>query len=892
MGKKDNVSRPVNHSATGATTPRQSLERQYDTSPPRTPPGQIGRPTKPKGGASAPRTRPALQDAFGDEMNEAQRQQNRDRSNSHGLSWSPKNARASVVDNMLLSLDNFGTGLGSSHGSTPPSAPDAQYASVQRLGSSSNGRPRGHTTSSSVSSNYSFHADSPASGYTRGHRSNSSSNFQSSLGRIDSVRRTDTEAGGNTGLGNFINGQERAITGHGISRKTGINGPAPESETSRVVGSMSRHQTSSGRRSSSLDNGYQQPHYSDNALPPSTTQDPYLHGDFEAAPTPTIPAGPRKEGSPSRSNGFRPGSSLSSAQTVPPKRRTSIRAPINIFNRNDRLEVPDSYGGRRGHQELAKTHSQSTSSSAYDPVTPVKRSNLPPSSGTLASTSKENTRPGFFKRVFGSSKSTPSSHNETTSSRKSAQSQNSGKATSRTGSFPMDSSANSASADPSPQQHKSAAKDKATKDTPTLNKKTSFFRRRRKSIHDDVPVVPIPPQSNQTHSNAEPDWHDFVPPDRRLYDEQPDSPSSLRKVMNPYLENHRRLESINSIDTHDSNRGNRVVPATTAYSTIRTVTTTNTVTAPNATTTSRTTFISQPGANASSSTARERPSISGRRYSSEDDRDLVGQNPANRVSNEGMRHSPSHTHARTQSDIDKDLPRLPVDYNAITYESSKAPNVPEPKQARKRTSSLEDNNHATIEPSVQKDFKPTRQPPERSSSRKQPDASARSEQLADQGSTNRVSDTTVEDYKSAHSNPASPVFDAPADTELAEETLEAISFPSVDPTEPLPEHRTFAEKLFAGNASVERTETAPWLGEAGPERAKVRRAYMELFDWKDLSILGALRGFCSSVQLKGETQQVDRVLDAISNRWCECNPDHGFKATGETYQMVSFCRLR
>src|SRR5204863_3919991 len=27
-----------------------------------------------------------------------------------------------------------------------------------------------------------------------------------------------------------------------------------------------------------------------------------------------------------------------------------------------------------------------------------------------------------------------------------------------------------------------------------------------------------------------------------------------------------------------------------------------------------------------------------------------------------------------------------------------------------------------------------------------------------------------------------------------------------------------------------------------------------------------------------ESQQVDRILDAFAKRWCECNPNHGFKA--------------
>ena len=103
----------------------------------------------------------------------------------------------------------------------------------------------------------------------------------------------------------------------------------------------------------------------------------------------------------------------------------------------------------------------------------------------------------------------------------------------------------------------------------------------------------------------------------------------------------------------------------------------------------------------------------------------------------------------------------------------------------------------------------------------------------------------------------------------------------VDSTEPTEEDRTKAREIYCGDESiVSKAKAAAWLGDSGLDRARVRRAYMELFGWKHLNILAALRMFCSRILLKGETQQVDRVLDAFSSRWCACNPDHGFKATG------------
>ena len=885
MGKKENVSKSLaGHQHPSTTTPRQSIEKQQydDPSPPRTPPAQIGRPGKPRGGANALRTRPSLQDAFGDDLKGGRNLHNRYRSNSHDLSWSPGNARGSVVDNMLLSLDNFGFASGSARGTTPPSVEDAQYASVQRFGTS-NGRPRGHTTSSSISSDYSFHAESPTSVQTRGHRSNSSSNFQSSLGRIDSVRVAGDE---NSRGANGYKGKPPVTPG---TSKTGNKSSAPSSYNyGRMIGGMSapQEQRSRGERSASFDNGYKAPLPSGNASAMATDHNGLNYGDFEAAPTPTVPAGPRKEYSPSRAASILPSSSLAGTQPPPVRRRGSIRTPITLFGRNDRLEVPGGTNGNQGAQGLTKSTSRSTDSGVSDPITPTRGYTYPATISAPVSSSKEKDRPGFFRRVFGSSKGTSTSTNESTGTRKQGNSRDSTRAASRIGSVQADDVANGTSSTSSPQgvqaSQKLSSKEKSSKDNPTLNKKTSFFRRRRKSIQDNTPVPP-PPQNIPTQQDQYSDVDDLVPPETIAPENLPDSPSSLRRVMDPYLANHRRLESINSVDTHESGRGSRLAPITTAYSTIRTVTTTNTVTSPKSTVTSNTTSTSTPanGEPTPISTGNERPGPVKRRFSSGEDRVTAGQASANRAEKEKPRHSSSH--ARTQSDIDKDLPGLPVDYKAILYEAGREAPTSKTTQHNNDTTvgvkmGSTDNHYA------RKDSKASPQLLERSLSRQQPNETTKIERLDSQEPTDHASNSTAGDYKSASSKPGSPVFSPPhdpRDADLADETLEAISFPSVDPSEPLPEHRAFAEKLFAGNANIDRNEVAPWLGELGPDRTKIRRAYMELFDWKDMSILSALRAFCNSVQLKGETQQVDRVLDAISTRWCDCNPNHGFKATGK-----------
>ena len=75
-----------------------------------------------------------------------------------------------------------------------------------------------------------------------------------------------------------------------------------------------------------------------------------------------------------------------------------------------------------------------------------------------------------------------------------------------------------------------------------------------------------------------------------------------------------------------------------------------------------------------------------------------------------------------------------------------------------------------------------------------------------------------------------------------------------------------------------RAQGAIELGEAGEAADRLRAAFMSYFDFAGLNILLALRDLCARMTLKGETQQIDRVMSAFSRRWCDCNPNHGFKS--------------
>jgi hypothetical protein len=92
--------------------------------------------------------------------------------------------------------------------------------------------------------------------------------------------------------------------------------------------------------------------------------------------------------------------------------------------------------------------------------------------------------------------------------------------------------------------------------------------------------------------------------------------------------------------------------------------------------------------------------------------------------------------------------------------------------------------------------------------------------------------------------------------------------------------RSIARQIFDGDESfVAKAAAASWLGQSNA--AKARTAYMECFDWTGLNILSAFRELCGRLVVRAESQQLDRVIDAFSERWCECNPNHGFKDRGK-----------
>ena len=93
--------------------------------------------------------------------------------------------------------------------------------------------------------------------------------------------------------------------------------------------------------------------------------------------------------------------------------------------------------------------------------------------------------------------------------------------------------------------------------------------------------------------------------------------------------------------------------------------------------------------------------------------------------------------------------------------------------------------------------------------------------------------------------------------------------------------KEYARDIFNCTESlVAFSDASSWLMSTEEFNSKVRIAYMELFDLIGLDILTGVRRLCGRLYLKGETQQIDRLLEALGKRWYHCNIENGMKDPG------------
>jgi len=773
-----------------------SSQRDVQTSP-RTPPSQTSTAKyRPKRGYS----RPSIHEAFPDAAIEAPRaSESGDERDPHDLSLSPNHAaRTSIVDNMLLSLDQFGA--------SDPSVLDDYRLFNSAFETEIDGRYRGHTFSSSVSSEADYGFEDGSGRYatitaSKSRRSNSSSNYQMATAprRVNSDRSQDAMG-----------------SRSGTMPRTSDVRKGSKGSSSDYAYTMPRRRTDSGgmsRRSESFDCGPQKYNIWGD---PSIREDSLLYDD-DAAPTPSVPAGPRKVADYSKTP------TAAASRTPVGSRRNSMKSnhapPSQVRKaRQDNigtgtLKMRDGDYLLHGDTDLDAPPAITAS---LDPPAPSPTISYnkpafpqPEPTATITTTtitanpitnSNANTkeRPGFFRRVFGSGKaSSPSPADPNPSSNiddlSYLQDNDVKDSTGATANLKLRKD----------QPPKSSAGTPTKRDGPpqVVKQKSSFFRRRKKSVTDsNVPPPIVLPQELAPHII------DSMKP-------EPSPVSSLRQVMNPYL------------DSVTGNRdGQTQVRESVSLHAQR----------PRES-------VSAPGGHSMAKQQNLQPFSSSRTQ----DRSPLADGP------DANDQTPGAGEMEPTSSIDSPLQEKSSDV---------APTALSP---------------------VVEDFSRNLKVSTSMASDGARDSLAGTSKLTIPLESPAASETSH--YQTAFNTPVIEM-DEPEEIDDIEDKMDGPGEAIEDGA--IPTDQEQAQKLFDSQDEVVGNDpAAAWLGD--PDRAPIREAYMRLFNWSNLDILAALRNLCGRLVLKGETQQVDRVLDAFSSRWCDCNPSHGFKATGKWDLLIS-----
>lgn len=885
----------------------------HSDSPPRTPPYRIR--TRGQRAAKTHTNQPTPRETYLDDHKDgvharegsnarAGGDERRNERISHDLSFSD-NARHSVVDHMLLSLNPDQPKLFS----TPPEP--RPFSSSSRFTSPRGSHRRGHTQSSSLNTDYAYISDESSGQLTRGRCSNSSSNFQSALARINSLQ------GGENNSREAYYLAQRAATRENRptlrkDRKNSKSSGSSSVDFGRFMGQPQYWQSSHTRRSSSLDPNYRNAYRFPLQL---ATNPPISHAvshtidydDLEAAPTPTVPVGPRSR---DRSPAFPPPPPHAPPQAPSLQRKNSIKSAKGYSTRRNKGAT----GGMGNRDHLGKEFTKPVRGSQHAPPmlgysnsrnsSPARHhQDLPMLSRQLSGPHVKDPpkeRQGFFRRVFGSSRniSLPVAEARSThvnSSRESVRGE------SRNGFA----SQHKLSKQP---PHEVAASPAKENIPPSLVKKpSSFFRRRKKSVsgQNSTPLLPLHLQPN------------FKPvSSTSTGQEHASSPvSSLREVMNPFLNT--PGPSATNLDGPQlpaiGRNGSVLATSKSAQDSL-----TN---QPESAVRDNVGVVPLGEREYSHSITRESPRSKSKIVAAAIPNPLQMKSQA-QIS---LAHDNSSAGNRMATSDLATFSRLQTSNSVeAAYTDRKFRSVPTPKPLHPLPSrNIDYGNNTELQPHLARDgiispstptsaklgkhaegldWLPLARPTTGRKAFALPNSSGKSRVYLEpieppdgQGGMAESDQppepeqvSPVSEYHSASSTLRMPQINDSND--LLERPPEIVTnepSPDGDPTVPTIEDRIQAKKIYDGDESLLlKAKAAAWLGEADFERTRVRRAYMELFDWQNINVLAALRDFCSRLILKGETQQVDRLLDAFSARWCACNPNHGFKATGTPFMKL------
>ena len=844
---------------------------------------------------------------------------------SHDLSFAEgANARHSVVDNMLLSLDQFASGnmLGAAsphrHGGLDTNAGSnaddffLRDASYRPPGT----RHRTHTYTSSRSSDYEMHTDDAASRYAAHHsrtrRSNSSNNIASPTRAMGSARDPYSVRSTNGLYGQYQ--QNGHLRGAG---KQGSKGSGSSSMDFGHSGILGTHRLGFGKRSTSFDHGNMAGIPSvrnESVLERGRTAYQNWDSDYDAAPEPTIPAGPRRPQQQQQqqqqllSRPHSPGMYSAQPSYVPPQaptphRRGSVRSNTS-YQTLRKGKSPLDADMRAQAQEFVNA------STLRDlPAIPTFQD--PPAPAPAVATRKamftsqdpiaapKDIKPGFFRRVFGGGSSKPQSAPAVPQTANAAPV---GPSPASTKPRPVDVdsmySQNRPRTTPNYNSHianqlRSLPKPPPTADAsqsesqapPLAKKPSSFFRRRKKSIENTKPPVMS---------------LDFTPPPRPTAVLPQPSPgvSSLRQIMNPYL-NDAAAPSDKFHDSVEHHVAEGDKPHKEAN--LRAADSTDDSSAP-----------SSQGGQAKSSQpapAGERPKLKLKVKANrptvptpQEDTFLAdsssNEDHSGRATPVGDPSSVVETRrsaSPTCSSLNQTTPTGKSQSKARQDPRAEllAPDV----KVTSSSGSVSEAESWIIAPRTQ-DEKP--RAPSPGAKRVWLDTTLAEESPIDTGDDLQLPMEGARSFlhPSETSTPISPTVTSPLSANdvfhsatslpiLQVENRDSDTMPSIVDdrlTRPSPTDadRERALKIYNGNdSSLPKAQAAAVLGDVTLSSLRTRKAFMDLFEWSGFTILAAMRDMCSRLLLKAETQQVDRILMSLSERWCECNPNHGFKEVGK-----------
>ncbi|KAH6686645.1 Sec7 domain-containing protein [Plectosphaerella plurivora] len=808
---------------------------------------------------------------------------------SHDLSLPARQVtRDSLMTNMLMSLDQFsmtasvsGAPFGSASRSNAfddSSSTQAAYPndiegggdSLARAIARQDRRANGHTHGYSYSSDYDPTDDSSrySSQPSRGRRSNSSSNFQTNLGRINSMRESlHSNSGG---------GASRHLHSRGGKGSKSSSTNSIDAGYVQVLGSQ-RWAHGFGGRSSSFDHGSTRPN-----LPHSNSHPSNVGGgwhidfgnntfldDYDAAPTPTIPGGPRRIPPMTAPAPVAPVIPLPPPEpeyrepVIDHKRSSrSLKTPMTTRRtetKQQHMLPPKETTPQKAAASAAASAPQPDTDSAPAPHVGYGKTKEQPVHAAPAPTqaaSQPKERPGFFRRVFGGglSRNSSPSNNSATDSRN-------------------PSIAASANAAVDPDDRASQAKSQSTppsRDTSSshshhnvLQKKpSSFFRRRKKSIAEDVP--PLPPVSNEHHPLPPPAVAQFqIPPglDKLNVKAEPSPVSSLRKVMSPYLRSNTSGPATPQRSPGHLQTETPIKPATPTQPTDQ--------------------DEAREYKRSFSPDYEPSPNAKIREVEPEkkdkEDEDMEGENrmatptrPPPEVPRSSGKKNDCFLNLDGSDDNDADAEAVAAKSAKTTSRTPSKDPLAQRSLAVPSTSREASTERPTpAEEEVQDDLEvdPKRQ------TLILPIEGTKADSI--------MSQSTGTDYKSAVQTPSVMVEDSshvmgPFDS-VTGKPLDEPEFVVGDPTD---DDRQKAQRIYDGNEDfIQKEKAASWMGEEGLVRQRTLRAYMELYDFTNKNVAYSLRQVCERLVLRAETQQVDRILVAFSKRWCDCNPNHGFKAS-------------